>query len=118
MGEFLKILLGNRTDILSDKNRKEIFNPIICTSMEDTYVNLWRGVTDTFYAKGWRILEYEGRKIIYHGGNVNQYKSQLMIDPKNKIAVCVLFNAPNPFNGVVIPTFLNYYDFFLEMNKF
>ncbi|WP_405208323.1 serine hydrolase domain-containing protein [Aquimarina sp. LLG6339-5] len=112
MAEYLKVLLGNRPDIISKRSLAEIFNPMICTSDKDTYVNLWDGVTDSYYAKGWRVLDYRNRKVVYHGGNVNQYKTQLMIDPENKIGVCVLFNGPNTFNGPVIPTFLNYYDFF------
>ncbi len=115
MGEYLKILLGYRPDIISNESLVDIFNPVICTSNKDTYVNLWDGVTDSYYAMGWRILEYRGRRIVYHGGNVNQYKTQLLIDLDNKIGICVLFNAPNPFNGPVMPTFLNYYDFYLDM---
>lgn len=117
MGEYLKVLLGYRSDIISKESLADIFNPIICTSDKDTYVNLWDGVTDSYYAMGWRVLDYRGRRVIYHGGNVNQYKTQLLIDPDNKIAICVLFNAPNPFNGPVIPTFLNYYDFYLDTIK-
>ncbi|MDH7445406.1 serine hydrolase domain-containing protein [Aquimarina sp. 2201CG14-23] len=112
MSEYLKVLLGYRPDIISEESLTEIFNPMICTSNKDTYVNLWDGVTDSYYAKGWRVLDYRGRRIIYHGGNVNQYKTQLMVDLENRVAVCVLFNGPNTFNGPVIPTFLNYYDFF------
>jgi len=103
MGEYLKVLLGYRTDIISKESLTEIFNPMICTSDKDSYVNLWDGVTDSYYAKGWRVLDYRDREIIYHGGNVNQYKTQLMIDPENGVGVCVLFNGPNPFNGPVIP---------------
>lgn len=117
MGEYLKVLMGYRPDIISKESLTDIFNPIICTSDKDTYVNLWDGVTDSYYAMGWRILDYRGRRIIYHGGNVNQYKTQLLVDPDNKIAICVLFNAPNPFNGPVIPTFLSYYDFYLDSIK-
>ncbi|WP_074409711.1 serine hydrolase domain-containing protein [Aquimarina megaterium] len=117
MGEYLKVLLGYRPDIISKESLNDIFNPIICTSDEDTYVNLWDGVTDSYYAMGWRVLDYRGRRILYHGGNVNQYKTQLLIDPDNDIGVCVLFNGPNPFNGPVIPTFLNYYDFYKEISQ-
>ncbi len=117
MGEYLKVLLGYRPDIISKESLTDIFNPIICTSTKDTYVNLWDGVTDSYYAMGWRILDYRGRRVIYHGGNVNQYKTQLLVDPDNKIAICVLFNAPNPFNGPVIPTFLSYYDFYQDMKN-
>ncbi|MDY8136740.1 serine hydrolase domain-containing protein [Aquimarina sp. 2201CG5-10] len=117
MGEYLKVLLGYRPDVISEESLTDIFNPVICTSDKDTYVNLWDGVTDSYYGMGWRILDYRGRRVIYHGGNVNQYKTQLLVDPENKIAICVLFNAPNPFNGPVMPTFLNYYDFFSDITN-
>ena len=118
MGQYLKILLGNRPDIISKASLEDIFNPYICTSNSNKmYVNLWDGVTDSYYAFGWRVLEYRGRKIVYHGGNVNQYKSQLLIDIENQIAICVLFSGPNPFNGAVMPTFLSYYDFYTDMSK-
>lgn len=117
MGEYLKVVMGYRPDIISEQSLTDVFNPVICTSEKDTYVNLWQGVTDSYYAMGWRVLDYKGRQILYHGGNVNQYKTQLLVDPDNKIGVCVLFNAPNPFNGPVIPTFLNYYDFFKDMTN-
>ncbi len=117
MAAYLKVLMGYHPDIISKESLAEIFNPMICTSDEDTYVNLWDGVTDSYYAKGWRVLDYRNRTILYHGGNVNQYKTQLMIDPENGIGVCVLFNGPNPFNGPVIPTFLNYYDFFMATKR-
>ncbi len=118
MGEYLKILLGNRPDIISDASRAQMWTPEICTSTTNTmYVNMWDGVTNSYYAKGWRVLEYRGRTIYYHGGNVNQYKGQVMVDPENGLAICVLFNGPNAFNGAVMPTFLSYYDFFKGMQE-
>jgi len=117
MGEYLKILLGYRPDIISKQTLAEVFSPEICTSHSDSYVNDWDGVTDSYYAKGFRVLDYHGRRIVYHGGNVNQYKAELLVDPDNKIAVCALFNAPNRFHPVVIPTFLNYYEYYLSISN-
>ncbi len=115
MGEYLKILLGHYPNIISKNSLADIFNPVVCTSEKDTYVNLWDGVTDSYYAMGWRVLDYRGRRVVYHGGNVNQYKTQILVDPDNGIGICVLFNGPNIFNGPVMPTFLNYYDFYLDV---
>lgn len=117
MGEYLKVLLGNRPDIISKASLNEIFNPVVCTEGNSTYLNLWDGVTAAHYAMGWRVMDYKGRRIIYHGGNVNQYKTQLLVDPDNGIAICILFNGPNSFNGPAIPTFLSYYDFYKAMSK-
>ncbi len=112
MGQYLKVLLGHLPQVVTPVGLKEIFNPMICTTADATYVNLWDGVSESYYAKGWRVLTYRDRTIVYHGGNVNQYKTQLMIDPTNGIGICILFNGPNSFNGPVIPTFLSYYDFY------
>ncbi|UZO81252.1 beta-lactamase family protein [Aquimarina sp. ERC-38] len=117
MGEYLKALLGYRPDIISKESLNVIFTPEVETKGNSSYVNLWEGVTKSYYAKGWRILDYHGRKIVYHGGNVNQYKGQLMVDPENNIAICILFNGANQFNGPVIPTFLNYYDFYRDLTS-
>ncbi len=115
MGEYLKVLLGLRSDIISKQALEAIYNPMICTSTEDVNVNYWDGVTDSFYGKGYRIIEYRGRTLIYHSGNVNQYKSELLVDREHGIAVCALFNAPNSVSPVVIPAFLNYYDFYRDL---
>ena len=117
MGEYLKALLGYRPNVISKESLEAIFTPEVETIGTSSYVNLWEGVTKSYYAKGWRVLDYHGRKVIYHGGNVNQYKGQLMVDPENQIAICILFNGPNHFNGPVIPTFLNYYDFYKDLTS-
>lgn len=117
MGDYLKILLGLRPSIISARSLQQVFTQEICTSHQYNYVNLWEGVTDSYYALGFRVMDYHGRTILYHGGNVNNYKSQLMVDPNNRIAIGVLFNAPNSYNGAVIPTFLNYFDFYKHMAK-
>jgi len=98
MGEYLKVILGHRSDIISKESLTAIFNPLICTSDKDTYVNLWEGVADSYYAMGWRVLDYHDRRVIYHGGNVNQYKTQLLVD---RLLIVPVLWPTNSFGNVL-----------------
>lgn len=120
MSKWLLVLLGNRQDIANEKVLDRVFTPIIEMNAgqdEGTvgYFDAWDGVQHSYYGMGWRILDYGNKRIYHHGGNVNSFRSEIAIDRKNKIGICVLFNAPCNFSMTIIPTFFNYYDFYLSM---
>lgn len=106
MAIWLQVLLGNRPDIISDETLDFIFSPLVKTRSR-YYYDRWPGVVNSYYGIGWRVLEQADKMLIYHGGFVNDYASQIAIDRENKVAICVLFNAPNSFTSKVIPTFFN-----------
>ena len=47
---------------------------------------------------------------IYHGGYVNGYRSEVAVNPKEKIAVCILANAPGELADNGIPLFFSLYE--------
>lgn len=107
MAQWMLLLLGNHPEIISDKTLDYIFKPII-------KVNTWRysrrwGIRRSFYALGWRVLKFRERNIAFHGGYVNGYRSEIAIDRKNKLGICVLFNSPHHYAGQIIPNFFNAY---------
>lgn len=108
MGIWLQILLGNRPDIVSNETLDAVFTPFIESENESRFFQ-WEGVTRSSYGMGWRVFEFEGAELVYHGGYVNDYRSEIAIDRKNKIAVCALFNAPNSLASTIIPTFFKAY---------
>ncbi|MFA5535532.1 MAG: serine hydrolase, partial [Mariniphaga sp.] len=67
------------------------------------------------YAIGWRIVDYKGRQIAYHGGYVSGYKSELAICPEENIGIVFLTNSPNSVASKSIPVFLN--SFFSQKDK-
>lgn len=105
MSKWLQLLLGNRPDIISQKTLNHIFKPVVKVNTI-RYSRRW-GVKRSYYALGWRIMHYRDRTIVFHGGYVNAYRSAIAVDRKNKIGICVLFNAPNAFEGNIIPEFFN-----------
>ncbi len=104
MGIWLQILLGARPEIVSNETLDAVFAPFIESQNESRFFQ-WEGVTRSSYGMGWRIFEFEGAELVYHGGYVNDYRSEIAIDRKNKIAVCALFNAPNPVASTIVPEF-------------
>ncbi len=116
MAGWLNVLLGNRPDIASLQVLDQVFSPFVEMS-PDEYFDEWDGVKNSYYGMGWRILDYGNKKLIHHGGFVNNYRSEIAIDRENKIGICVLFNAPNSYATVVIPTFMNYYQLYLNLTK-
>ncbi len=116
MAQWLLILLGNRPDIVPPGSLDFIFTPYIYHD-ELSYFDTWTGVTKSGYGMGWRIWEFHGRKIISHGGSVNDYKTELAFDPQSKIGVCFMFNAQNYYSRVAIPNFLEMYYMYEELIK-
>jgi beta-lactamase class C len=113
MGAWLKVLLGNRPDIIAPENLDYIFNPVVRNKNRAAFYG-WGGVQDSYYGLGWRIINWPEKSIIYHGGSVNGYRSEIAIDRENNIGICVLFNSNNRYAGKVIPEFIKAYEDFLE----
>ena len=54
---------------------------------------------------GWRVLTFKNDTLDYHGGYVNGYRSEVALDRKNKMAICVLVNAAGNLSDQSIPQF-------------
>ena len=63
------------------------------------YENVSIGSTEyeTFYGKGWNYMEYDGQKIVFHGGQVENGITYMFILPEKKLAVCFMINANDEF---------------------
>jgi beta-lactamase class C len=116
MAQWLLVLLGNRPDITPQGSLDYIFTPYIY-QQELGYFENWTGITKSAYGMGWRLWLYHGRKIIYHGGSVNDYKTEIAFDPENKIGICIMFNAQNHYSRAAVPNFLDCYDLYESMEE-
>ena len=108
MSKYLQMLLGNKEDVISDNTLNQVFNPYVNTKNRRKYYQRWRDVKNAHYAMGWRILERKGEKgdLVYHGGYVNQYRSEIAVDRNENIAICILSNAPTSvsYTHLTLPT--------------
>lgn len=96
MSKYMQLLLGNHPDLLSEEILDQIFAPMVDMDNDRRYKR-WKNMNEAHYAMGWRVLERQQDTIIQHSGYVNRYRSEIAINRKDKIAICVLSNAPNYF---------------------
>ncbi len=110
MANYLQLLLGNRPDVMASETLDEIFEPRVNTKNKRRYFHDWPFVEEAHYGFGWRILKRGEDTIVYHGGYVNRYRSEIAVNRQKKIGICVLTNAPTDFSNDCIPDFFQKYD--------
>lgn len=99
MAQWLQLLLGNRPDVISPAALDTIFTPVVRTKNERRYFRSWPQVQEAYYGLGWRVLDCGADTLVYHGGYVNSYRSEIAVNRREKLAVCVLASVPGPFTG-------------------
>jgi beta-lactamase class C len=107
MGEWLKLLLGHQPQVVADSTLDKVFTPIIKTGKERRIFPHWIGRDDASYALGWRVLQHGSDTIVYHGGYVNGFRSEIAFNRRDDVGICVLFNASSDLSSACIPAFFN-----------
>jgi beta-lactamase class C len=110
MAKLMVALLGNKESILPESTVDQLFEPEIRATAKNRNFNRWSRIKRAYYGIGWRILQFKNDTIAYHGGYVNGYRSEIAINPKRKIAICILANGPGGFADHAVPAFFNTYD--------
>ncbi len=106
VGKWLLLLTGNRPDLIKEETLDQIFEPA-STIPNKRYSRYWKGVNNSFYGMGWRSLNYGEQTIIYHGGYVNGYRSEIAFDRDKQIGISILFHTNTNYALRVIPEFFN-----------
>jgi beta-lactamase class C len=107
MAQWMIALLGNRTDVISRQTLAQLFAPEIKAPSKNRNYGRTYHVSSSYYGLGWRILHYPNDTLVYHGGFVNGYRSEVAVNTKEKIAICLLANAPGVVADTGIPLFFN-----------
>lgn len=108
MGQWLLLLLGHRPDLISSQTLDEIFTPQV--DLLKGACNCWFWEPDqSFYAMGWRVLDKEGQRILFHGGYVNSYRGEIAFSREDDIGIVVLSNTTSRFIGESTGTFFQMY---------
>ena len=109
MAALIKVLLGTRKDFIKDTTLDEIFTPAVKAKAKNRNFRRWIDRADSYYALGWRVLNFKSDTLLYHGGYVNGYRSEIAINRKNKIGICVLSNGPGSLIDNSVPYFFKLY---------
>lgn len=109
MTQWMQAMLGNRPHVISQASLDTLYKPFVrAASRNRAYRKIGR-IKNNYYGLGWRILQFPNDTLIYHGGYVNGYRSEVAIYPKDRIAICILANAPGDVTDTGIPLFMDLY---------
>ena len=108
MAQWLLAQMGHRPDVLPEDLLAEVHTPLVPTPSE-LHGSAWRRarLSDAYYAIGWRIYNYAGHTLIFHGGAVQGFRSMIAILPDRDIGAVVLWNSESPVPSGFMPTLLD-----------
>ena len=106
MSMWVRANLGAFPEVLPEDFLAQLHEPIISTP-RGNYFNRWTGLEKAYYATGWRVFDYNGLRVIHHGGGVRGYRSEMAFVPDANIGMVLLFNAESNIANDVVPAFLD-----------
>ena len=109
MAKWLLAITDNSDQLMKKETFEELFSPVVRATARNHNFWRWKRPQSAYYAMGWRVLNFKEDTLVYHGGYVNGYRSEVAIHRKNKIAICVLVNAPGNLADISIPKFFELY---------
>ena len=107
MANWMIALLGNHEEVISSETLDKLYSPVIQAHSKNRNYGKTHLIRKSYYGLGWRVLHYPNDTMIYHGGYVNGYRSEVAVNPKSRIAICILTNAPGELADNGIPVFYN-----------
>lgn len=106
MKNFLLTMLSDTTKI-NNRIEEVIFTPQIETNLSRGYFSQWEKVDSKAYGIGWRIVDYKGRRIAYHGGYVKGYRAEIALCKAENFGIVYLSNSPSAIAARSVPEFIN-----------
>jgi len=110
MAKWMIALLGNRPDVIKQETLETLFTPFIKAPSKNRNYGRMHKLSDSHYGLGWRILHYPSDTLVYHGGYVNGYRSEVAVNQRDRIAICILANAPGELADNGIPIFFDLFN--------
>lgn len=121
---WLRAQMGAFPEVLSDEVLASVQAPLVATPGERTGSS-WRRerLHDAHYGLGWRIYDYAGHTLVYHGGAVQGYRALIAFLPESGFGMAMLWNCESPVPFGLLPTTLDRYlglpqQDWLELDRF
>jgi beta-lactamase class C len=108
MGEWLKAQMGFRPDVLPPAVLNPIHTPQVATPGE-MRGSRWRRerLRNAYYGMGWRVFDYSGHTLLFHGGAVQGYRGLIGILPDEQVGIVVLWNSESAAPSGLLPSLLD-----------
>ncbi len=109
MAIWVNALLGHYPEVISKESLKPIFKENNRLPKNNPWSRNWGEVNSVGYAMGWRTIDYKGQKLIYHGGYLNGYRTEMAFCLEEDIGIVVLSNSFSRFLMQSVPVFFDTY---------
>lgn len=108
MAQWLLAQGGHRPDVLSGALLATLHAPLIDTPSE-MRSSQWRRdrINAAGYGLGWRVFDYAGHRVVFHGGAVQGYRGVIALMPERDLGVAILWNANSGAPSGLLPTILD-----------
>ena len=94
MAQWLIAQTGHRPDVLPAPLLATLHAPLVATPGE-MRGSSWRRerLNSAGYALGWRVYDYAGHRVVFHGGAVQGYRGVIAMMPERDLGVVILWNS-------------------------
>ena len=108
MSQWLIAQTGHRPDVLSAPLLETLHRPLVSTPTE-LRGSEWRRerLDSASYAIGWRVYDYAGHEVVFHGGAVQGYRGVIAMLPDRDLGVAILWNSESALPSGLLPTILD-----------
>lgn len=108
MAQWLLAQTGHRPEVLPAPLLATLHQSLVDTPSE-TRGSAWRRqrVSSAGYALGWRVYDYAGNRMVFHGGAVQGYRGVVAMLPDRDFGIALLWNSESSLPSGLLPTMLD-----------
>ncbi len=108
MAQWLIAQMGHRPDVLTPAMLQQIHTPLVSTPGE-VRGSGWRRerLRHAWYAMGWRVFDYSGHTLVFHGGAVQGYRGLIAFLPDEDVGMVVLWNSESAAPSGLLPSLMD-----------
>ena len=108
MAQWLLAQTGHRPDVLSAPLLATLHQPLVSTPTE-LRGSSWRRerLYSASYALGWRVYDYAGHRLVFHGGAVQGYRGVVALLPERDLGIALMWNSDSSLPTGLLPTMLD-----------
>ncbi|QDH69283.1 serine hydrolase domain-containing protein [Marilutibacter alkalisoli] len=107
MAQWLIAQTGHRPDVIARPLLATLHEPLVDTPGEMRASWRRERLSSAGYALGWRVYDYAGQRMIYHGGAVQGYRGMIAMLPQRELGVVVVWNSESSLPSGLVPTILD-----------
>nr|WP_229792557.1 serine hydrolase domain-containing protein [Lysobacter bugurensis] len=108
MAQWLLAQTGHRPDVLPAPLLATLHRPLVDTPSE-THASAWRRarLSSAGYGLGWRVYDYAGHEVVFHGGAVQGYRGVIAMIPGRNLGIAMMWNGESSLPSGMLPTMLD-----------